>query len=168
VQWGPVRDMQRPLAGLDLSSELSEMSCTDYAAAFGVGNGNCDVDTIRASEVCQADEACQANPGFIQTRCPETCGTGHESPDNKAVWHPSTLAPGEISCDELYNVLIEHPLYGHIHESDDLCGKTVRALPGRSSGLRVFHSRYILYGVLVWVHMALNSRKRRFSARAVG
>jgi hypothetical protein len=41
-----------------------------------------------------------------------------------------------------------------------LASTTVRALPRRLGGLSVFHSKYVLCGVLVWVHMALNSRKR--------
>jgi hypothetical protein len=48
---------------------------------------------------------------------------------------------------------------------------TVRARPGRFSGLRtlrVCHSKSILYGALVWVRGALNRQTRRFPARAEG
>ena len=43
---------------------------------------------------------------------------------------------------------------------------TVRARPGRLSTIGVPHSKSILYGVFVWARRALNSPKRRFSARA--
>ena len=68
-------DIEHPLSGigLDPALGLDEFSCTDYANIFGVGNGNCNVETIQASAHC--DEGCQENPGFIQTRCPATCGT---------------------------------------------------------------------------------------------
>jgi hypothetical protein len=38
--------------------------------------------------------------------------------------------------------------------------------PGRLSALSVFHSKSCLYGAFVWARRALNSQKRRFSARA--
>jgi hypothetical protein len=41
---------------------------------------------------------------------------------------------------------------------------TVRALPGRLSGLSVSHSKSVLYGAFVWARRAL-SQKRRFPAR---
>jgi hypothetical protein len=40
--------------------------------------------------------------------------------------------------------------------------------PGRLSGLRVFLYKSVFYGVFVWARRALNGRKRRFLARAVG
>jgi acetolactate synthase-1/2/3 large subunit len=43
---------------------------------------------------------------------------------------------------------------------------TVRARPGRLSGINVFHSKSVLYGVFVWVRRALNNQKWRFPARA--
>jgi hypothetical protein len=43
-------------------------------------------------------------------------------------------------------------------------GVTVRARPGRSSALRFFHSKSILYGAFAWARRALNRRKRRVSA----
>jgi hypothetical protein len=39
--------------------------------------------------------------------------------------------------------------------------------PGRLSVLSIFHSKSVSYGVFVWARRALNSPKRRFSARAV-
>jgi hypothetical protein len=39
--------------------------------------------------------------------------------------------------------------------------------PGRLSALRVFLCKSVLYGAFVWARRALNSRKRRFPARAV-
>ena len=44
---------------------------------------------------------------------------------------------------------------------------TVRALPGRLRALTVLHSDSSLCGVFVWARRALNSQKRRVSARAV-
>ena len=44
----------------------------------------------------------------------------------------------------------------------------VRAVPGRLSALSVFLLKSVLYGAFVWARRALNSRKRRFPARAVG
>jgi hypothetical protein len=44
---------------------------------------------------------------------------------------------------------------------------SVRALPGRLSGLSVFLCKSVLYGAFVSVRGALNRPKRRFSARAV-
>ena len=41
------------------------------------------------------------------------------------------------------------------------------ARPGRLSGLSVFHRKYSLYGVFVWVRRPVNSQKWRFPARAV-
>jgi hypothetical protein len=38
---------------------------------------------------------------------------------------------------------------------------------GRLSAISVFYSKLILYGAFVWTHRALNSQKRRFTARAV-
>jgi hypothetical protein len=46
--------------------------------------------------------------------------------------------------------------------------QAVRARPGRLSALRVSHRKLGLYGVFVWARRALNCRKRRFPARAVG
>ena len=40
------------------------------------------------------------------------------------------------------------------------------AHPGRLSGLSDFYSKPVLYGVFVWARRVLNSRKRRFPARA--
>jgi hypothetical protein len=45
---------------------------------------------------------------------------------------------------------------------------TVRARPGRLSALSVFHSKSVLYGDFVWARRALNRKKWRFRARAVG
>ena len=39
--------------------------------------------------------------------------------------------------------------------------------PGRLSGLRVSHSKSVLYAGFVWARRGLNSQKRRFPARAV-
>ena len=44
----------------------------------------------------------------------------------------------------------------------------VRARAGRLSGLGIFLYKSVLYGAFVWVRMALNSQKRRFSDRAEG
>jgi hypothetical protein len=44
---------------------------------------------------------------------------------------------------------------------------TVRARPGRLSGLSVFHIKSVLYDAFVWARTALNIQKRRFPARAV-
>jgi hypothetical protein len=44
--------------------------------------------------------------------------------------------------------------------------RMVRALPGRSSALRVLHSTSGLYCAFVWARRALTSPKRRFPARA--
>jgi hypothetical protein len=44
--------------------------------------------------------------------------------------------------------------------------QTVRARPGRLSGLSVFHSKSSLYGGFLWVHRALDCQKRLFPARA--
>ena len=44
---------------------------------------------------------------------------------------------------------------------------SVRAAPGRLSAISVFLCKSVLYGASVWVRRALNSRKRRFPARAV-
>jgi hypothetical protein len=44
---------------------------------------------------------------------------------------------------------------------------SVRAVPGRLSALSVFLCKSVLYGAFVWARRALNSRKRRFPARAV-
>jgi hypothetical protein len=46
--------------------------------------------------------------------------------------------------------------------------ETVRARPGRLSGLSVSHSKSVLYGVFVWARRVLNSPKRWFPARAGG
>ena len=46
------------------------------------------------------------------------------------------------------------------------CAMTVRTRPGRTSALRVSHSKLLLHGAFVWAHRALNSQKRRFLARA--
>ena len=45
--------------------------------------------------------------------------------------------------------------------------RSVRAVPGRLSAIRVFLCKSVLYGAFVWARRALNSRKRRFPARAV-
>ena len=42
----------------------------------------------------------------------------------------------------------------------------VRARAGRLSGLSISLYKSVFYGPFVWVRMALNSQKRRFSARA--
>jgi hypothetical protein len=42
---------------------------------------------------------------------------------------------------------------------------TVRARPGRLGGLRISHSKSVLYGAFVWACRALNSQKRRFRTR---
>jgi hypothetical protein len=44
---------------------------------------------------------------------------------------------------------------------------SVRAVPGRLSGLSVFLCKSVLYGAFVWARWALNSQKRLFPARAV-
>jgi hypothetical protein len=46
------------------------------------------------------------------------------------------------------------------------CFSAVRAHPGRSSALRIFNSKSVLYGAFVWARRALNRPKRRFPARA--
>ena len=38
---------------------------------------------------------------------------------------------------------------------------------GGSAPLKFLHSKYVLYGTFVWARRALNSRKWRFTARAV-
>ena len=43
---------------------------------------------------------------------------------------------------------------------------SVRALPGRLSGLSVPHIKSVLYGAFAWARGALNSQKRWFPARA--
>ena len=43
---------------------------------------------------------------------------------------------------------------------------TVRAAQGRLSGLIVSHNKSVFNGAFVWARRALNSRKRRFPARA--
>jgi hypothetical protein len=45
--------------------------------------------------------------------------------------------------------------------------RVVRAVPGRLSVISVSLCKSVLYGAFVWAHRALNSRKRRFPARAV-
>ena len=40
--------------------------------------------------------------------------------------------------------------------------------PGLLRALNVFHRKSVLYGAFVWAHRALNDRKLRFPARAVG
>jgi hypothetical protein len=45
---------------------------------------------------------------------------------------------------------------------------TVRAIPRRLSSISIFLRKSVLYGAFVWEHRALNSRKRRFPARAGG
>ena len=45
-------------------------------------------------------------------------------------------------------------------------GATVRAHPGRLSGLSVFHSKSDFYGAFVWARRTLNRPKRRVPARA--
>lgn len=41
---------------------------------------------------------------------------------------------------------------------------SVRALPGRLSGLSVSHIQLVLYGAFVWARGVLNIQKRRFPA----
>ena len=55
-------------------------------------------------------------------------------------------------------------IYGHI--SVDGTALTVRAQRGRLSAISVFLCKSVLYGAFVWARSALNSRKRRFPARA--
>ena len=45
-----------------------------------------------------------------------------------------------------------------------LPGITVRARPGRLSGLSVLHSKLFFYGAFVWARSVFNSQKRRFPA----
>jgi hypothetical protein len=48
---------------------------------------------------------------------------------------------------------------------EDIVAITVRARPGRLSGLSISHSRSVLHGAFVWARGALNSPKRWFPAR---
>lgn len=67
-------DIARPLAGLGLPwGPWIQWTCKDWASIYGMDViGNCDVSRIQASPNC--DQRCQQNPGFIKTRCPQTCG----------------------------------------------------------------------------------------------
>ena len=49
---------------------------------------------------------------------------------------------------------------------DPIVGTTVRARPGRSSGLLVFLCKSVFYGAFAWARRALNGQNRRFPARA--
>ena len=55
-----------------MTGDHTQWSCAQYAALYGVGNGECDANTIATSENC--DDDCKKNPRFIQSRCPKTCG----------------------------------------------------------------------------------------------
>ena len=56
-----------------MTGDHTQWSCAQYAALYGVGNGECDANTIATSENC--DDDCKKNPLFIASRCPKTCGT---------------------------------------------------------------------------------------------
>jgi len=64
-------DMAKPLAGI-VEGEVGSWTCKQYKAHYGLGDGDaCSEAAIKAHAKC--DGGCQADPGFIKSRCTRSC-----------------------------------------------------------------------------------------------
>jgi len=81
-------DMAKPLAGI-VEGDVGSWTCKQYKAFYGIGEGDaCSEAAIKAHANC--DEPCQADPGFIKSRCAASC---QMCPVNTGGTQETTAAP---------------------------------------------------------------------------
>jgi hypothetical protein len=73
-------DPDYPLANLGLpASDHLQWSCAEFKNFYGLGlSDDCNADIITAHPNC--DDSCKREPGFINTRCPKSCGLCQPTP----------------------------------------------------------------------------------------
>jgi hypothetical protein len=125
-------------------SGVYDVGCSGIRATAGVA------ETLRAGGLVVANNHVHHVAQWKRSYMPGIYwgGVGNTFRGNVVEYHPHACFVGGGDFEDGVDNLFE--------------GNTVRAAPGRLSGLSVFLWESILYGAFVWARRALNGPKRRF------
>jgi hypothetical protein len=163
---GPAVEAKKEGGGLSKNEQkkAAAKAAKDAKKAARKGGGGGDAAAAAENSTAQSKKAAaMAAKGITPKGGKPAAGAAPKGDGKTVLW---CTAAGATPCLSMLANEVSAAGFKFTKVPGETTGVTVRALPGRSSALRVSHRESVFYGTFVWACRALNGRKRRFPARA--